>query len=148
MPHRLIGRQINVSVDTYSMSTPPQVPGGSSPRIQDVATRVRNMLSHGTVDPRSAISIIRATTEVAQSIVGPTKTNLVDIIEGVIVKIAKGRDGVLGTTDDVISADVLDILRMMLEHQLVRDVAAWVTDVAAVSCVPKLSWMRQLMFWK
>ena len=145
MPAIVLPVQTPISISTDP--TPPTLPGG----VQEVATKVRDMLARGAVDPHSAISIIRATTEVAQSVVGPsrkTSTNIVDIIEAVIIEIAKGRDGVLGTADDLISADILDILQSMLNQRLVRDLAAWVTDVAVVSCIPKFAWIRHLMFWK
>lgn len=134
-----------------TLPAPPLVvaaPDTASPQVKEVASRVRDLLVRGAVDSHSAIAIIRATTEVAQSVVGPSKTNVVDIIEAVILEIAKGRDGVLGTADDLISADILDILQTMLSQQLVRDLAAWVTDIALVSCVPKLSWIRHFVWWK
>lgn len=110
------------------MTSPPQ---DVSDDVRMVADKVRDLMSKGRVDTTSAIAIIRCIGDVCTSNSGvPTGAAAIDIIEAVVVEIAKGRDGVLGTADDLIPPKVLGVIQTIVHQELVRDLASWAAEVA------------------
>lgn len=91
---------------------------GPSARIRAIARYVRGAIEDGTVDPTSAFGIIQSVATAGASW---------EIVESVLDLLAKGADGIAGTQDDVIPETTMIVLRIMLRHRVVRDLAAWAT---------------------
>lgn len=108
--------------------------------VTRVAAEVRRLIADGRADPASAISLVRAVGDACR-LVGVDRGQASDVIEAVLVEIAKGKDGVLGTEDDLVAPRVLDALRMLCDQELVRDLAAW----AAEACVRRVSWLSPVL---
>lgn len=60
--------------------------------------------------PSSAIELIKLVTEYDPN-------NVMSIIE----KIAAGADGISGTEDDIVSLEVLETVRVLLDHKVVNE---------------------------
>lgn len=95
--------------------------------VAQVAAKLRELLDQGRVDRTSAIALVRATGDACRT-VGVCKAEAADVIEAVVVEIAKGGDGVLGTADDLLSPQVLTVMRTLCRHEVVRDLAAWAAE--------------------
>lgn len=95
--------------------------------VAQVAAKLRALVLQGRVDPASAISLVRAVGDACKQM-GVSRSEAGDVIEAVVVELAKGRDGALGTADDLVSPATLDTLRMLCDHQLVHDLAAWAAE--------------------
>lgn len=54
-----------------------------------------------------------------------------DAVVSTIEKIAVGLDGKIGTDDDIISADIIDTVKMLLKHRVVHELA---DEVVRQSC--------------
>lgn len=85
---------------------------------------VRTMIRMGSVSSSSVISIIRAVANVSPSW---------DVIETVVRELAKGPDGIAGTSDDLIPQATLDALSSLVSIGAVRDMLEWVKDAAAAA---------------
>lgn len=118
--------------------------------VAEVANTLRQMIASGDVSPFNAVEIIKAAGRVGASW---------DTVEDIIAEIAKGADGIGGTADDVIPMPVMSLLRMLLRHGVVRDMAAWAAELeaklqpevprAAAKLTGKLSGvLKRLCFWK
>lgn len=92
-----------------------------------VAAKVRELLEQGSVDGASAIALVRATGDACRA-AGVSKEDAADVIEAVVVEMAKGPDGVLGTADDLLNPRVLAVMQTLCRHEQVRDLAAWAAE--------------------
>jgi hypothetical protein len=81
------------------------------------------MIQKNTVDPTSVVSIIRGVGEAVMAC-GVTSGAL-DIAEAVIQEVAKGRDGIVGTEDDLIPSHVVELVGLFVKKSVVRDFASW-----------------------
>lgn len=99
--------------------------------VKLLADKVRALIASGTVDPLSAIDIIRAAAKVCASW---------DQVEDAVTELAKGADGIQGTADDLIPPATLKVLLTMLRSGVVRDLVGWVSSLAT-----KNPWWK---FWK
>lgn len=89
------------------------------PRVTDIAAQVRQMIANGNLDPGSCIGIVRAAAALGADW---------SIVEDVVCEIAKGADGVAGTSDDLIPQSTLTMLSALLGSGVVRDVVAWASE--------------------
>lgn len=112
--------------------------------VQNVAAKARDMIVAKEIDARSVVAIVRGIGEIAKSM-SVQPGNLIQIIETTIVEVAKGRDGLLGTADDLIPASVVDMVKLFAEQGIVHDLATWASESAGFltgihmpTCVPKL----------
>lgn len=107
------------------------------PRVAEVAAKVRAMIADGSVDPLSAIAIVRSIASVGASW---------DIVEDVVGEIAKGADGIAGTPDDLIPPGTLSMLTALLHSGVVRDLVSWAVEVGvpAAGALRPL-WVRGVM---
>ncbi len=108
------------------------------PKVAEVAAKVRAMIADGSVDPLSAIAILRSAAAVGASW---------DVVEDVVREIAKGADGIAGTSDDLIPASTLSMLSALLHSGVVKDIVAWAVELR----IPALSGsgcpLRPLWTW-
>lgn len=84
--------------------------------IPAIATQIRQQIAAGSLDPASAVGIIRAAASLGASW---------DTVEAVVAELAKGADGIAGTEDDVIPPSTVALLSALLRSGVVRDMAAW-----------------------
>lgn len=110
------------------------VPTPVESAVAKVGSKLRELIGKGKVDCMSAVALVRATGDACRS-VGVSKADTADVIEAVVVEIAKGGDGVLGTADDLVPANVLTILRSLCRNEVVRDLAAWAAEGPRWWCV-------------
>ena len=106
--------------------------------VGEVAHKLRQMMASGEVSPFNAVDIIKAAGRVGASW---------DTVEDIITEIAKGADGIGGTADDVIPMPVLALLKTLLRHGVVRDMAAWAAELEATRPA-FFSVFKRLCFWK
>lgn len=114
-----------MSVPHASPSNPP-----SDPRIVDLAGKVRALVASGDVRASSVVEIVRAVGRV-----GGTW----DVVDDVLIEIAKGADGIAGTADDLIPAPTLTLMLAMVNAGVVRDMTSWVCSVTKST-----GWLRRL----
>jgi HEAT repeat protein len=88
-------------------------------KSRELADRVRALIANGDVDVNSAVQLIRAAADVGASW---------SAVEDVMIEIAKGRDGVAGTADDLIPESTVNLLKVLLHSGVVRDIAAWAAE--------------------
>lgn len=89
--------------------------------VPEIAETVRGMIATGTLDPGSAVGIIKAVATVGASW---------DVVEDVVAEIAKGADGIAGTEDDLIPASTLSMLSALLHSGVVRDMVGWAAELS------------------
>lgn len=94
-------------------------------QVADVARQLRQLIAQGQVDAGSAVGIIRAAAAVGASW---------DSVEAVVRELAKGADGVAGTADDLIPAQTVELLALLLHSGVVRDLAAWGASMDVAGC--------------
>lgn len=94
----------------------------SSEQARAFADKVRQLLAKGSINPQSAVEIVRAAGAVGARW---------ETVEEVIQELARGADGISGTADDLIPPDTLGVLLMMLHSGVVRDLAGWMADVSS-----------------
>lgn len=114
--------------------------------VRRISDKVRAMIRAGKVDASSAVALIRAVGDACKAS-RVKQASMADVVEAVVVEIAKGQDGVLGTADDLISANVLNILTSLIQNQLVRELASWAVEMSwaarlARLCSPAAAWCR------
>ena len=97
--------------------------------VQVVANTLRDLISKGRVDCTSAVAVIRAVGDVCKS-ARIARNAVVDVIEAVVVELAKGKDGILGTADDLIPPGVLQVLQTLIHQEVVRELAAWAGEMS------------------
>lgn len=103
------------------------------PRVAEVAAKVRAMIADGSLDPLSAIGIVRAIASIGASW---------DIVEDVAREIAKGADGIAGTADDLIPPSTLSMLSALLHSGVVSDLVKWATEVGVPAVFGGKPWWR------
>lgn len=109
----------NTATDVLlAASTMPTI--DSHARIRAIANYVRGAIAEGTVDPSSAFGIIHYVATAGASW---------EVVEAAVELLAKGADGVAGTLDDLIPETTMIVLRIMLRHRVVRDLAAWAASM-------------------
>ena len=77
-----------------------------------IVKKIIEDIQNGAVDPQSAMSLIKAVVKYTKG----DQDAVVDILE----TLQKGPDGVSGTSDDI-PESTLEIVRFMLEHDVVRE---------------------------
>ena len=107
---------------------PPGAPLVLSRDVEAVADTVRDLIARGVLDTSSAVAIIRAVGDVCKA-ARISQTCIVDVVETVVVEIAKGKDGILGTADDLIPPAVLDVMQTLIHQEVVRELAAWASEL-------------------
>ena len=80
-----------------------------------MADKIIQHIQEGTLDPGNALDIIKHVSKLVRG----DKDAAVDIIE----TIAAGRDTVLGTADDCIPPDTVKLLKLLLESDMVSQLA-------------------------
>lgn len=96
-----------------------------------VATAIRHQIREGKVDAGSAVAIIRAVGNLCKR-TGVSLASMPEVAEAVLVEVAKGKDGILGTDDDLITPEVLGALQSLVGMGVVRELAAWACERAPV----------------
>lgn len=96
-----------------------------------VGSAIRQQIQAGQVDARSAVAIIRAVGDLCKR-AGVSLAHMPEVAEAVVVEVAKGKDGILGTADDLISSEVLSALQSLVGLGMVRELAAWACERAPV----------------
>lgn len=94
-----------------------------------VVKRILSDIQNGKLDSTNAMSLIKA-------VVAYTKGNeeaVVDILD----TLQKGPDGISGTSDDI-PESTLEIVRFMLQHDVIRDLVIELRK-RAIGCFPCLS---------
>ena len=110
-----------------------------TPTVKELADRVRATVATGDVDATSAIQLIRAAYSVGASW---------DVVEDVVIELAKGPDGVAGTADDLIPESTLTLLKVLLHSGVVRDLTAWAAEElgwAAKAACGRWPWLKRLV---
>ena len=80
-----------------------------------IADTIIRYIQEGRLDPTNAIDIVK---KVARLVRGD-KEAAVEVIE----LLARGPDGILGTEDDYIPQDTVNVLKMLLDTALVSQLA-------------------------
>jgi hypothetical protein len=100
--------------------------------VSFVAKAVRAQIASKAVDPASVVSIIREVGAQVQKLRvdygSMSFTTALDITEAVIIEVAKGKDGLHGTDDDLIAPKVVDMVKLFTSDGIVRDFAALALD--------------------
>lgn len=78
----------------------------------------------------TATSIIAKTMELVERVKGLSGAEKKDLVLKVIFLVAKGKDGVEGTDDDIIPKDIMDNVRLLIEKDLVGDVVDVIVNAA------------------
>lgn len=108
----------------------------SGGRVRAIAAQVRANIAEKKVDAASAFAILQAAAELGASW---------DVVEDVLTELAKGLDGVEGTSDDLIPPTTVQLIRVMLRHGIVRDIATWAASKPAEAAGPQPeAWWRRL----
>jgi hypothetical protein len=98
--------------------------------LQSLITSLQDAIEQKTVNANSAMAIIGKGMELMgyfKDVSGPEKKKyLIKAIEIV----AKGKDGVFGTDDDLIPESTAKTLTMLLEQNLVEDTIQLISDAA------------------
>lgn len=93
-------------------------------RVRIVASYVRELIARGDVDATSVFGILSNAACIGGSWA---------VAEEVLVELAKGADGISGTTDDLIPPMTVQLIKVMVRHGVVRDIVAWATQTVGES---------------
>jgi hypothetical protein len=96
------------------------------------------MIETGQVDATSVVAIIRAVGSVAKSVDIGNSAAAVAVVGDVIAEVAKGKDGVVGTDDDLIPVHVVNMMKMFVQQGTVHDLAVWSLDFRTGGCLSRL----------
>lgn len=91
-------------------------------RVRVLTTKLRQLVESGKVDPTSVIDLLKTAASLGASWA---------VAEDVLVELAKGADGIAGTADDLIPPMTVQLIKVMVRHGVVRDIAAWAQSVGA-----------------
>jgi hypothetical protein len=105
-------------------------------RVTMIADEVRAMISRGDVDASSAFGILKSAAAVGASW---------EMAESVLVELAKGADGIAGTADDLIPSSTVQLIKVMLRHGVVRDIAAWASELLSPATTGTSPWYSRLL---
>ena len=78
----------------------------------------------------SAMSIIAKGMELMETFPNMNGQQKQTLLMTVIEKIAAGSDGILGTSDDILSKETVEMLRLILEKNLLADITSLISDTA------------------
>lgn len=87
------------------------------------------LMEEKKLDANTALSLTSHVMHVVQSSKLKFSDNeIIDVTKSFILEIAKGKDGKLGTDDDVISSDVLNEINTMISSSMFDDVLKMCND--------------------
>lgn len=97
--------------------------------VDQLVFELQDFLSNNPseVNPTMIIAKAMELVERVKGLSGPEKK---DLVLKVIFIVAKGKDGVEGTDDDIISKDVMDNVRILVDKNLVSDVVDVIVSAA------------------
>lgn len=78
----------------------------------------------------SPMDLIKAGMELVKNIVSLSGPERKDCLIAALQIIAKGKDGMAGTDDDVLSPETMTMLNVMLEHNIVEHIVEALLDAA------------------
>lgn len=118
--------------------------------IAKLAISLQESIVNKEFEGKSPIVLIAKGMELLNDIpelIGTTKKNI--LIE-IIQRIASGRDGIIGTDDDIISKEYVDMIRSVLELNIVDGLIDVIADASngkfnigkAVTLVENVSYMK------
>lgn len=88
-----------------------------------------HMMSTNKLNKTNAIVLLREIMERLESdLPHVDKSEKIEYVVHYLTEIAKGKDGILGTEDDIISADVLKDLHKMTETTVLNDILSLCSD--------------------
>lgn len=95
---------------------------------------MRALIAAGKVDPSSLASLARGIGDIVKrtGAIGPGP-GAVELTAAVITEVAKGRDGLLGTEDDLIPASVVGAIKLLTDQGAMSDVAELALGAAAAA---------------
>lgn len=109
------------------MSTPPA--DDIAADVTRVGEEVRKLVIKGKFDATSALSIVRGVARVCVSL--RVKNGCAPrVVQAVVVDVAKGKDGILGTRDDLINPTVLRLVNAMTQSPHYDDLTSLAVDAA------------------
>lgn len=82
------------------------------------------------IPANSAMSIIAKGMELMETFPNMSGEQKQSLLMSVIEKVAAGSDGILGTADDILSKETVETLRLILEKNLLTDIAHLISDTA------------------
>lgn len=88
---------------------------------------VVSRVTTGDATPFSAVGIVRQAFGLGLGV-----ADTIDVVE----EIAKGRDGIGGTMDDILPMETVQALRGMLQSSVVQDMLQWVTELTTKPTEP------------
>lgn len=96
-------------------------------RVRLVACKVRDLIASGKVDVSSAFEILKTAAAVGASW---------EVAEEALVELAKGADGLAGTSDDLIPEHTVEVIKFLLRNGVVHDIVSWATTAMGVARAP------------
>jgi hypothetical protein len=95
-----------------------------------ISMALSHMLATNKLNKTNAIVLLREIMERLESdLPHVEKSEKIEYVVHYLTEIAKGQDGILGTEDDIISADVLRDLQKMTETNVLTDILNLCSDV-------------------
>ena len=96
----------------------------SGAAIESIANVVRASIRDGSVDVGSLAGLAKAVASAVASHAGGPALDALSLTEAVIVEVAKGADGQLGTDDDLLPETVVNAVRLLASQGVMRDIAS------------------------
>lgn len=96
--------------------------------VKNVVAQLRALLTKGSIGASSAVELIARTMELVEGLGLADAAEKKAVALLAIQTVAAGEDGVCGTADDVIPAQVLAAIRLMTENNLIEMVIDTIVD--------------------
>jgi hypothetical protein len=98
--------------------------------IAKLALSLQESIINKEFDNKSPVAVITKGMELLNDVPELMGTSKKQILVQIIERIASGQDGIIGTDDDLISKEYVDVLRSLLEHNVISGIIDVVADAA------------------
>lgn len=98
--------------------------------IAKLALSLQEAIVNKEFEGKSPIKIITKGMELLNEVPELMGTTKKMILIQVIERIASGKDGIMGTDDDLLSKEYINVLRSILEHNIIEGIIDVVVDAA------------------
>lgn len=97
---------------------------------RDIAKKIIDLINQKRLDVKSAIDLVKIAMQEVEKMKGMTGVEKQKMVIDIIEEVAKGEDGVIGTSDDLIPKYIMDGVKALLDYNLVPSVVNVIIDAS------------------
>lgn len=96
--------------------------------MNNIYQKIIDLISEKKINLKSAVDIVKIAMQEVEKMNELTGINKQKMVLEIVSEIAKGKDGISGTQDDIIPINVMNGVKSLLEHDLIPSIINVIID--------------------